>query len=138
MIGIRIGILRIANSNSGLRAAPIVPAVENIAVRDHLRQSVREAAIVTGTTILIQANRPIVAKMTAIAVIAVDVAVRVPDSLATATAAQFTDHRGTLLARGLPGGRVRGLAPVAAALGVHLELGRLLGHLQKSNVNGKY
>jgi len=134
MIGIGIGVLRSTNHRTtaaaGLHAAAIVPTVENITIRDHLRQSIRQAAIVPGTTVLIQAHSPVVAEVTAIAVVAMDVAVRVPDPLAAAAAAQLADHRGTLLARRLPGGRVRGLAPVAAALRVHLELGRLLGHLE--------
>lgn len=129
-IGIHIEILAsTTTTRSGLASGlAIVPPVEDIAVGDDLRQTVGQAAIVAA--VLIETDGPIAAKVTAIGVVAMDVAIRVADPLSAPAAAQLADHRGALLARRFARRRVRGFAAIAAALRVHLELGCLLSYLK--------
>lgn len=74
-IGIHIEILAsTTTTRSGLASGlAIVPPIEDIAVGDDLRQTVGQAAIVTA--VLIETDGPIAAKVTAIGVVAMYVAI---------------------------------------------------------------
>lgn len=95
--GIHVHVLDEAAIYCGsFQAATIVAIIENITVRNDLLQAIGQAAIVGA--VLVQADGTIGAKVAAIGVIAMDVAIGVAYALATAAAAHFANHGGTFFA----------------------------------------